>query len=292
MISSMTGFGRGEAREESVLVSAEIRSLNHRFLDIDVRLPRNMAGCEMDVRELIGKSLSRGRVSATVSVKGEQLSDSHTTVDLALAAKYVQLLSELKSEFGLGGEIEIAHLLGFSDIFAVDDSDGGKEILRGLVKTAVKAALDDLRSLREREGKEIEKDLRSRVLRLNDVILDIEKHVQGATATIYARLLEKVNALMGASVTDTVRLEMEVAILAEKSDVTEECIRFKSHNTLFLELLVSDGTEGRKLNFLLQEMHREANTIGAKANDAQIAHWVVDIKEEVEKLREQIQNIE
>ncbi len=291
MISSMTGFGRGEARLGNVLVSVEVRSLNHRFLDIDVRFPRNLSACEMDIREMVGAQLSRGRVSITVWVRGDR-TVGRLTVDKDLASSYVELLNGLRNDLGIGGDIELQHILNFPDILSSDDSGDVDEAVRGLVKKALEGALQDLKGLRQREGQEIEKDLKSRVNLVNGAVTRIEQHARQTSDVLFTRLSDKVKQLLDSDIADPGRLEMEVAILAEKADVTEECTRFKSHNTLFLELLSNGGSEGRKLNFLLQEMHREANTIGAKANDAQIAHWVVDIKEEVEKLREQIQNIE
>jgi len=161
-----------------------------------------------------------------------------------------------------------------------------------LIDTAVEAAIADLETMRAREGQEIEKDLKFRVKKVDKLVRKIERRARTTSGELLQKLRERVAVLAESESLDDGRLEKEVAILAEKADVTEECIRFKSHNTLFLELIDRPNSEGRKLNFLLQEMHREANTIGAKANDADISHLVVEIKEEVEKLREQVQNIE
>jgi len=292
MISSMTGFGRGEVRENGFLVSVEMRSLNHRFLDVELRLPRNLSGMEREIKELIGKNILRGRVNATLSIKGEQSPSQNLVIDKSLAGTYIKLLEDLKQEFNLNGNIELNQLLNFPDIISVDTSNEADDTLGEIVKNAFIIAIEDLKEMRAREGVEIKKDLETRIGIINKLIASIEKNNEESIKNIYSKLKEKVVALTETEVVSEGRLEMEVAFLAEKADVTEECTRFKSHNTLFLELLNRGNSEGRKLNFLLQEMHREANTIGAKTNDADVSHWVVEIKEEVEKLREQIQNIE
>ncbi|MFQ5650356.1 MAG: YicC/YloC family endoribonuclease [bacterium] len=292
MVSSMTGFGRGEARHNGFVVLVEIRSLNHRFLDIEVRLPKSLNSCEVEIKELIGSQLSRGRVNATITVKGEQAPAASLTLDKPLATIYMKLLQELRQEFDLDGPIELQQLLSFPDIIAAGNSNELDEDVMGLVKSVVQTAITDLKEMRLREGQEIEKDLHDRIQGIQRLLKHIEARTKETSKAVFQKLRERVEALTDLEVLDEGRLELEVAVLAEKADVTEECIRFKSHATLFLELLEKTSSEGRKLNFLLQEMHREANTIGAKANDAQIAHWVVEIKEEVEKLREQVQNIE
>ncbi len=292
MIISMTGFGRGEAKKGGAVISVELRSLNHRFLDIDVRLPKSLNGCEADVKSMIGARLSRGRISASLSLKGEKVLAPELFIDRGLAATYIKLLQELKQEFDLSGQIELQQLLNFPDIIASGNSGEVDDEVLALIETAVQAGIADLEAMRVREGQEIEKDLKFRVKKVDKLVRKIERRARTTSRELLQKLRDRVVVLADSESLDDGRLEMEVAILAEKADVTEECIRFKSHNTLFLELIERPNSEGRKLNFLLQEMHREANTIGAKANDAEISHLVVEIKEEVEKLREQVQNIE
>ncbi len=292
MISSMTGFGRCEVRKNGFLVSVEMRSLNHRFLDVELRLPRNLNPMEREIKELIGKSVPRGRVNATLSIKGDEVSTTNLAIDKSLASTYMKLLEDLKREFKLNGNIELAQLLSFPDIISFENNDEMDDGLGEIVKSAFSLAIEDLKSMKVREGAEIRKDLEARIKKINKLIKAIAKGNEESIKDTYAKLKEKVTALTETEVVNEGRLEMEVAFLAEKADVTEECTRFQSHNTLFLELLDKSNSEGRKLNFLLQEMHREANTIGAKTNNAEVSHWVVEVKEEVEKLREQIQNIE
>ncbi|MFQ5638115.1 MAG: YicC/YloC family endoribonuclease [bacterium] len=293
MIASMTGFGRGEYKENGFEVLVEIRSLNHRFLDVEIRSPKAVLGFEQEIRELLRSHLSRGRVSATIIIKGRV--DEQTNglvIDKPLAATYMKLLEELKNEVGIDGPIHLEQLLNFPDIITFETSKQADQDIWVPLKTTLELALADLKEMRLREGLELKKDLISRIAAINTIIQKIESCSKDMSSEIFKKLKERVESLVDTGGVDEGRLETEIALLAEKIDVTEECIRFKSHNTLFLELLENGTSEGRKLNFLLQEMHREANTIGAKANDAQIAHLVVEIKEEVEKLREQIQNIE
>ncbi|MCG8607394.1 YicC family protein [bacterium] len=292
MIASMTGFGRAESHESGLEILVEIRSLNHRFLDVEIRAPKNIQAFEQEIKELIRSRLSRGRVNATINVKGQNQSTMGLTIDKPLAATYTSLLKELQNEFGLEGSIRLDQLLNFPDIITVETSTENEAEVWDPIKKVMELALDDLQCMRIREGAEIEKDLVVRVTEINKRIQEIDRRAAQKSKEDFDRLKNRVKEIATVEAIDANRLEMEVALLADKMDVTEECIRFKSHNTIFLELLENGHSEGRKLNFLLQEMHREANTIGAKANDAQISHWVVEIKEEVEKLREQIQNIE
>lgn len=292
MIVSMTGFGRGEYREDGLEVLVEIRSLNHRFLDVEIRVPKSVVAFEQEIRDLIRSHLSRGRVSVTIIIKGEEEPTNGLTIDKPLVTTYIRLLTELKEELGVDGPINLDQLLSFPDIITFENTKPSDQDIWEPLRKTLEIAIADLKDMRFREGTEIKKDLVSRVEAIDGMIREIEKHSKGKTKEVFQKLRDRIQNLADTEPLDNGRLEMEVAFLADKVDVTEECIRFKSHNTLFLELLENGNSEGRKLNFLVQEMHREANTIGAKANDARIAHWVVEIKEEVEKLREQIQNIE
>ena len=292
MISSMTGFGRGESKHNGMVVSAEIRSLNHRFLDVELRLPKSLFAFERELKGIISSGLSRGKVNATIMIKGEEITSGGLTIDKELAATYIKLLNELKDDLNIDDSIKLEQLLNFPDIITVDNSKELDESVWEAVKTAIELAIVDLNDMRRKEGREINNDLEARVATIEDKIVAIESSSKEKSKEEFEKLKKRVEELASSEIINEGRLEMEVALIAEKVDTTEECIRFKSHNKLFLDLLKNGKSEGRKLNFLVQEMHREANTIGSKANDASIAHLVVGIKEEVEKLREQIQNIE
>ncbi len=292
MIFSMTGFGRSELKQNGLEVQVEIRSLNHRFLEVEIRAPKHVLAFEQEIKDLVRSHLSRGRVNVTIAAKGEEEPTTGLAVDKALAATYIRLLRELQSELKLEGGIKLEQLLTLPDIITYESTRPTESNIWAPLKQAIEMALQDLKNMRLKEGEEIKKDLQARVMGIDAIIKNIEEHSKNKSVEAFERLKERISSLLKMEGLDSGRLEMEVALMADKLDVTEECTRFKSHNALFLDYLENGKSEGRKLNFLLQEMHREANTIGAKANDAAIAHYVVEIKEEVEKLREQVQNIE
>lgn len=292
MIASMTGFGRGERRENGVEVLVEIRTLNHRFLDVALRVPKNLNGYETEIKELIRSHLTRGRVDITVLLKEDEQPDAGLLIDKPLVTTYMILLRKLKEEFSLEDSIKLEHLLNFPDIITTENFKHSEENIWPVVKKVLELALDDLKGMRIKEGIEIKKDLKARIITINSIVKKIENKSKSRSKDEIEKLKKRLKEITDLDLLENGRLEMEVALIADRVDVTEECIRFKSHNSYFLELLENGESVGRKLNFLLQEMHREANTIGAKVNDSEVSHWVVEAKEEIEKLREQIQNIE
>ena len=293
MIASMTGYGRGEVKKESKEIIVEVRSLNNRFLDISIRLPKTLSVFEEEARNIARQYLTRGRINIVINIK-ESNNDKNFSgkANLELAQDYLKQLLSLKKELNLSGKVKLEHLLAFSDIFLPDVDEDVSDKTWNYIKKALIKALEDLKKMRLSEGKELSADLISRIEKLDKNIKKIEKLSKSRTDKELIKLKERIANLQLSDELDEGRLELEIAILASKLDVTEECIRIKSHNKMFLEILSSDEPVGRKLNFLLQEMTRESNTIGAKACDAEISHLVIDIKEEVEKLREQVQNIE
>jgi uncharacterized protein (TIGR00255 family) len=292
MIISMTGFGRGQYSLDGFDASVEVRSLNHRFLDVVLRLPRGLSTYEQAVKDMVRNKVSRGRINVVITLKTANENELGLRVDEETARRYKHVLENLIKTLGLSGTVTLDHLLHFSDILAIDEESALPEQAWTCVETALAQAMDDLNAMRLREGKEIARDLRPRINGLQEKIESIKTHSAARGKAEFEKLYKRLRAMVDTKELDANRLELEVALLADRVDITEECTRFQSHNTLFLEAIAEQEPTGRKLNFLLQEMNREANTIGAKANDAQVAHWVVGIKEEVEKLREQIQNLE
>lgn len=292
MITSMTGYGQGEFKCNGYESFVEVRAVNHRFLDVSMRLPRALSTYEETVKEMVRKFVSRGRINLVVNLKSERETGLGLRLDMEAASYHKQLLEKLRDDLGLSGEVTIDHLLHFSEILTTDSGEDLPEEVWQTVESAIQQAMQNLNDMRQREGLEITNDLRSRVEMLQQKLVTIEERSIARRGEEFQRLYQRVKEMVQTKELDANRLELEVALLADRVDVTEECTRFRSHNTLFLEALAEEAPAGRKLNFLLQEMNREANTIGAKANDAKIAHLVVEIKEEVEKLREQIQNIE
>lgn len=292
MIISMTGYGKGTSRIEECEVSAEIRSLNHRFLDVSVKMPKQLENRENAVRELVKKYFSRGRISISFVLRQDVGSPIGLALNKPVVDGYVALLTALRKRAKIDAPITIDHLLTFPDLFTQDTDDAYPASAWHALEKAIGMALDELNGMRRREGEEIQKDIVHRVALISDMVAEIELLSKGRSKAEFDRQYQRIQTLLDSNELDETRLELEVALLAERIDVTEECIRLKSHNTVFLESVSQEEPAGRKLNFLLQEMNREANTIGAKAYDAEIAHLVVKIKEEIEKLREQVQNIE
>ena len=292
MIISMTGYGKGSYSTNGFEAVAEIRSVNHRFLDLSLKLPKSFETRENWIRERVRKSIDRGRVTVSISIREANGYQVGLKINSDAIKGYKHLLEDLRKQADIQEPVQIEHLLSFSDVFMPEDSDETSDEAWLSMVQALEAALDSINSMRQREGREMEKDLRQRVEILFEKVEKIEQLSSTRSKDEFTRLKNRLFNLIDTKELDPVRLELEVALLADRVDVTEECIRLKSHITLFRESIEQPEPSGKKLNFLLQEMNREANTIGAKANDAEVAHLVVQMKEEIEKLREQIQNVE
>jgi uncharacterized protein (TIGR00255 family) len=293
MIESMTGFGSGEYAEFGLRATAEIRSVNSRFIEISVKLPRQFSGFELEARELIRKALQRGKISAVVQLERENKSDIPIRIKPDTVKAYIAMLSNLKSVSGIDEPLRLDHLLKFSEIFEVS-SDESDELEREwkVISLALQAAIASLRDMRRKEGEQLTIDFKSRIAAINQVLTHIETISKDSLSATKEKLRQKVKDLLGDESLAKERLEMEIVLLTDKMDITEECVRFRSHNKFFLEALDSGEPAGRKLNFLLQEQSREANTIASKSQNAEISQKSVFIKEELEKIREQVQNIE
>ncbi len=292
MVSSMTGYGRSAYQKDEIEVAVEIRSVNNRFLDISLRNPRILADFENQIKELIGKSLSRGRINISITVQSQNANLQTLTLNKPLALLYHRLATELQQELNLGGRIELGQLLTLPDIIISDDNAPETEKYWECTRQALTAALEELQSMRRNEGAELVRDFMQRIENLEKMIRAIEALAANRPREEMDKLRQRVRALVQEERIEEGRLEMELAFLSDRLDVTEECVRFHSHNKAFVQILENEAAPGRKLNFLLQEMNREANTIGSKASSAEISHLVIEIKDEVEKLREQVQNIE
>jgi uncharacterized protein (TIGR00255 family) len=289
----MTGFGRAEVSKDGVTASVEVRSVNSRYLDVTARLPRQHSQRERELKELIRGFLSRGSLNVTVKIEREVNGTAALRVNTNAAKSYYKLLNDLRKTVRLQEKVKLEHLLNFSEILEPVDEEESGELEWEVMQEAAKEALKNLNAMREQEGRELAADLSGRIRWISGVIDQVEKLSKERIPEERKELQERVAELVEDKfVVDQNRLELEIALLADKLDITEECVRFRSHNKFFLEALDKKEAVGRKLNFLVQEMNREANTIGSKTCDAAIAHLVVDIKEEMEKIREQLQNIE
>jgi len=292
MIASMTGFGRGEASREGITVSVELRTVNNRFLEVTARLPRSLSLRENDVKELIRRKISRGKVNVIANVERNGNGSAGLAINVSAARAYYRLLVQLRKTLKLKETVKLEHMLQFSEIFEQQDTGGTDEKEWVVLQESLASALAALAEMRTAEGGELERDFRARIAQLDDRLARIERLSAEQIPSERERLRERLAQLMEKTPVDDGRLEMELALMADRLDVTEECVRFRSHNKFFLEALALPEPAGRKLNFLIQEMNREANTIGSKSSATEIAHLVVGMKEELEKIREQLQNIE
>lgn len=291
MIYSMTGYGKGAANNSKFTVEVEVKSVNNRYIDIYLKLPSLLNYSEYELRELIKKKVKRGKLSVIVSIKENDLEDGIGVPDKEKLKKYIALIKDVRKTAGLKDKIKLEHLLNAQQYYIASGSEIGEEEFN-LVKEALNISLDSLLEMKSKEGGELSNDLAGRIKTIEKYLIEIEKESKDNVQNSFDKLKEKIKNLLADFPLNDERIETEAAIIAEKSDITEECVRLKSHLKFFLESLTKEDDPGRKLNFLCQEINREANTISSKSSIITIIHKCVLIKEEIEKIREQIQNIE
>lgn len=293
MIRSMTGYGRCESTTGAGTLVVEARSVNHRFCEIVVRVPKPFAALEDRLRKLVARCVQRGRVDVSVSVQGQKNGTKSLALDRTLAKQYHRALRDLQRELGLPGTVDLAMVASVRDIISVIDQPPTQDprLERALVRL-LKRALSDLDAMRVREGKALARDLAQRIRAVGATADAIERRAPLVVEEHFARMRTRVEKLLSGSEPDRQRLHQEVAVYADRGDITEELTRLRSHLAQLDGSMRRRGSIGKTLDFLLQEVGREVNTIGSKASDAQIATYVVEIKAELEKIREQVQNIE
>ncbi|MDM7914229.1 MAG: YicC/YloC family endoribonuclease [Candidatus Eisenbacteria bacterium] len=294
MLLSMTGYGRAEAREAGRSLAVEIRSINHRFAEISIRLPKSLASLENRVREAVQARLSRGKITLSVTLDGEENELGTLRVDETAARRYVSLLRELKDKIGVSGDVDLTTLIGLPDVITWEKNDYEEEAGWRLLEAPLNGAIADLIRMKSREGEMLSKDMLARIDTILATLARIEARIPLVLQGVRERLQERLAELLSDSETEyqKLRLEAEVVLFADRTDSTEECVRLRAHCQQFRDLIRAPEPAGRKLTFLLQEMNREANTIGSKNADIEIARSVIIIKEETERLREQVANIE
>lgn len=292
MIQSMTGYGEGIYTENSLTVTTEIRSVNSRFSELSVKLPKSISNHENDIKELVKDKVGRGKITVFISFNEEYQGKIPIKINESYVKSYLTLLKELKKITKIKEAVKLNHLTQFTDIFEYIESDEDDTFAWSAAKKSVDLALETLLTMRQNEGRFLENDLIGRIKNLEEKISTIERISKNKVPEEREKLKERIQQLVKEIPVDENRLEMEIALLSDKLDVTEECVRFNSHNEFFLKSLNDSEPSGKKLTFLTQEMNREINTIGSKSNDSAIAHIVVEIKEELERIREQLQNIE
>ncbi|TFG38004.1 MAG: YicC family protein [Syntrophobacterales bacterium] len=294
MIKSMTGYGRAETELEGRNVVIEIKSLNHRNLEVHVRLPAFLGFLEMDIKKRIQEKISRGRVEIGMKVDAEPGANGgeKLSVNLPLIREYHALLKNIKEELGLQDEITLNLIARLKNGIYVSDLEIDPDEAWKTIHGALDEAVDSLLKMKEKEGELLYSDFVERLALTKGYIQKLEARAPVVALEYKDRLRERIGELAQGVEIDESRLSQEIAILAEKSDITEETVRLTSHMVQFREMIQEGGATGRKLDFLLQEMHREINTIGSKSNDLEISSNVIEIKTELAKLREQVQNIE
>lgn len=289
-MKSMTGFGKSEGETRYGRVIAEARSENHRFLDIKFMLPDSISPIEPELTETVKKLILRGKLRITLSIEGTKAAAPVLNIDLARQLR--KSIESLKKEMGIKEELRIEHFLMIKDIFTTKTAD---HLMEGDIKDierVLSKAIQKLDEARKSEGKKLEKDFRERLDKIDGLTRSISAKRKDFMETSSLKLRERVSKILEDNQIDEARLYQEAAFLTERSDITEELVRLKAHIGKFRETLRNKGSIGKELDFLLQEMNREAGTIAAKAKDAEISHSTIELRSELEKIREQLQNIE
>jgi uncharacterized protein (TIGR00255 family) len=295
MIRSMTGFGEAAADTPAGRLRAEIRTVNHRYFNPSIRLARGLERFEPQMREWLRSRLSRGHIHCTVRLDREGDTDSAGAlrVDHARARQYVDALNALRDELGLSGAVDVSMLSRFSDVLTWEE-DAEVEVDADAVRAVTESAAAVTVRMREEEGLRLAADLEARLMAIEAALADVATRAPVRLEVERDRMRRVVAELLEGAIVDEDRIAREIAMIAERWDVSEEMVRLRSHLELFRESVAADAAEpvGKRLGFLIQEMNREVNTIGAKANDAPMEHAVIAMKEEVERLREQVENVE
>ena len=292
MLKSMTGFGRAVREINGYIISIEIKSVNHRYYEFSSRVPRQYGFLEEKLKSFINSKVSRGKVDCFVSIEALNTEAADVLVNNTLASAYVKALKELSSTYDLKEDFGASSISRFPDVLVVKKADEDEEKIWEYVKEVCTEAVEKLNSMRIAEGEKLYNDIKSRGDFILETVSFIEERSPQTVKEYNDKLIQRVHELIGDASLDEARIIQEVAIYADKVAVAEETVRLRSHISQLNEFLNSNEPIGRKMDFLIQEINREANTIGSKANDVEIARRVVDIKAEVEKIREQVQNIE
>jgi uncharacterized protein (TIGR00255 family) len=292
MLKSMTGFGRGEGDTALGKVVVESRSVNHRYCDINIKLPKRLSLFENRLKEIIRSQVSRGRIDVFLRLDSLGEEKVQLSVDLDLAEQYYRVLHDLKERLRLKDEITLNLLAGAKDLITAKEELGDMEPYWQEILPVLRQSLKNMDDMKRFEGESLTKDLQHRLDYITEQLQMIKQQFPLRLRAFLTRLQDRLRSLLEGMETDPSRFQQEVAFLAERTDITEEIVRAESHLVQFGSLLEGNEPVGRKMDFLLQEIHREVNTVSAKANDAEISQRVVEIKSELEKIREQVQNVE
>ncbi len=288
---SMTGCGTGQVLRGGWDITAELKTVNHRFLDVSMRLPRNISFLEQPVRARIAKILRRGHVDVFLTVRNADASSSSLNIDLELAGQYVNAAKEISKATGVKNDLTVNTLITLDGVIQREEPEPDQETVTGVCMEALDIALAQVKDMREKEGKNLRDDLKLHLDNIAVLREKIEKRAPCVPEEYRQRLESRIQALLSDPV-DPQRILTEAALMADRCAVDEELARLKSHLDQMAGYLKAKDDIGKKMDFLIQEMNREANTIGSKASDTEITRYVLDLKSEIEKMREQIQNVE
>ncbi|WP_404450019.1 YicC family protein [Sutcliffiella horikoshii] len=291
MVKSMTGFGRAEAKQGAYQILVEMKSVNHRFCEINIRMPKQFLAIEEKMKKIVSSYLHRGRIEMFITIEGQDIQDKHLNVDWELLSAYIDSIHKVKDRYQISGSIEINDILKLENVFSIMETQTGMEAIEESLLQQIHSASKQLVAMRTAEGDQLKKDI---ITHLNFIGTMSEQLLELGPTVVEAyrlRLEKKLKDYLGSQI-DEQRILAEAAIFADKADINEELKRINSHLGQFTQSLDTSGPVGRKLDFLVQELNREVNTIGSKANNANIANLVVEMKACLEKIKEQVQNIE
>jgi uncharacterized protein (TIGR00255 family) len=291
MIKSMTGYGRGQAQVDGLAFSVEIRAVNHRYADVNIKAPRLLLQLESQIKKQISAVVKRGKVDVYITQETAAQVASQPVVNKPLADAYMQLFQQITENYNLSSEISLSLLLAQKDVLTLKDIEIEEQDLSNCLMTALESALQALLIMRQKEGAATAVDIDQRLVLLADLLGKIEQRAPQVPTEWQQKLKDRLDRL-GDDAGDPQRVAQEIAIFADRCDISEEVTRFNSHLDQFRDLLQQDEPVGRQMDFLVQELNREANTMGSKSNDADLTRQVVLMKSELEKIREQVQNIE
>jgi uncharacterized protein (TIGR00255 family) len=293
MIYSMTGYGRAEAAINGKKITVELNSLNNRFREVQIRLPRSLSHFDPALKEIVAGEVSRGKVIVGIIIEeSPEASAARLKLDQETASMYKKIFTSLKTDLNIPGELELKDFIGLPDLIKSGEEEIDEEELKNLIIECLKSALDAFLKMRGEEGKRLLTDMIGHIDNIEKALLIAEKSAKDNMTQYYKKLEAKLKELVGDISISEDTIATEAAIVAERADITEECVRIKSHLQMFRETYDINEPVGKKMNFILQELYREANTIGSKSIDSEISRNVILMKEEIEKVREQVQNIE
>ena len=291
-MNSMTGYGRSRQVLDGREITVEIRSVNHRYLEYSARIPRMYGYLEEKLKTFLQSSVSRGKVEVTVSIQNLTGGDTVVQINQALAKGYLDAMRSQAENLGLKDDLTLSTLTRFGDVFTLQKLEEDQQVIWNGVEQVAKQALEQFLEMRRREGERLKQDITQKLAVLAEHVAAVEEQSPKTVAAYRERLLQKMEELLSDRCVDQQRILLEAGLYAEKIAVDEETVRLKSHLEQFTQMMEQSGPVGRKLDFLVQEINRETNTIGSKAQDLAVTRRVVEMKSEIEKIREQIQNIE